>query len=303
VLERDRNVEALVGRANAEAYWRKDPESALADVKRILELDPDSIDALKPKILALLTLQRSDEARAAFAELGRRLEEVDAPETTRSWYCVTRAIFTGEDGDLAGARKQWPECLEQYPAILDVVFSATNFYDSHGEPERSIEVLRAAVAANGSNAAFRSRLAEVLRLSGATDEGEALLKEATNTEDASSAVMAWFELGRYRRNASNYPGAAEAMKHAYELAKNLARCRRSSASSTPRCCSGEAVRSGARGRGSAHGAGAPAPGRARTEQERERRPRSSSSPSVPALARQSTSLLLRGARCRERRRL
>jgi tetratricopeptide (TPR) repeat protein len=221
VLEVDPdNLEALVGRANAQAYWRKDPESALTDVKRILELDPDSIDALKPKILALLALQRSGDARDAIAELGRRLEEVDAPETTRSWYCVTRAIFTEEDGDLAGARKQWPECLKQYPAIPDVVFSATTFYDNHGEPERSLEVLRAAVAADGSNAAFRSRLADVLRASGATDEGEALLKEATNTEDVASAATAWFELGRFRRNASNYPGAAEAMKRAYDLAKD-----------------------------------------------------------------------------------
>jgi len=219
VLEKEpQNVEALLARANAFAYWRKDPDAALADAARVLELDPDSIDAMKPRILALLALERTEEARTAIAELGRRIEEIDAPEATRSWYCVTKAIFTEESGDIEGARKLWTGCLKDYPAVPDVVFSALNFYDGQGEFDHSIEVLRAALAADASSQSYRTALADRLRLSGDVAAGEALLVDATKSDDPDVSAVAWLELGRYRRNAMDPAGAAEAMGRAYELA-------------------------------------------------------------------------------------
>jgi hypothetical protein len=77
VLEKEpQNVEALLARANAFGYWRKDPDARSRTRARVLELDPDSIDAMKPRILALLALERTEEARTAIAELGRRIEEI-----------------------------------------------------------------------------------------------------------------------------------------------------------------------------------------------------------------------------------
>lgn len=220
VLEREPdNTAALIARANAEAYWRKDPERALTDAARVLELDPDSLDAMKPRILALLALARTEEARNAIAALGSRLEEVEATETMRSWYCVTQAVFTEESGDLAGAQKMWPGCLEKYPAVPHVVFSALHFYDGQGELNESINVLRAAVAADPASLTYRSALADRLRLTGDLAEGEALLSEATSAKDPWVAAAAWLELGRFHRNAMNPAGAAEAMKRAYELAQ------------------------------------------------------------------------------------
>jgi tetratricopeptide (TPR) repeat protein len=217
-LEPD-NVSALLARANAEAYWRKEPEKALADAARAAELEPDSLDAMKPRILALLVLERTDEARDAIAEMGRRIEDVDAPDATRSWFCVTKAIFTNESGDAAGAAKLWPECLAKYPAVPDVVFSALQFYDEAGQPQQSLDVLRKALAADPNSLTWRSALADRLRLAGDAAESERLLVEATQTEDPAAATAAWFELGRFRRNAQNPAGAAEAMKRAYELAQ------------------------------------------------------------------------------------
>ena len=220
VLEKEpQNIEALLARANALAYWRKDPEAALADAARVLELDPDSVDAMKPRILALLALTRTDEAREAIAELGRRIEEVDAPEASRSWYCVTKAIFTEESDDIEGARKLWAGCLKDYPGVSDVVFSALNFYDGQGEPERSIEVLRKALEAQPQAQTYRTALAERLRLADRQAEGEALLVDATKSDDPGVSAGAWLELGRFRRNAMDPAGAADAMGHAYEIAK------------------------------------------------------------------------------------
>src|SRR5262245_39596811 len=52
------NVQILLMRANAYAHSRQHPEQALADVDRILELDPDATDALEPRIVALISLER-----------------------------------------------------------------------------------------------------------------------------------------------------------------------------------------------------------------------------------------------------
>jgi tetratricopeptide (TPR) repeat protein len=218
VLDREPdNVEALLVRANAHAYWRKDPARALADAARVLELDPDSLDAMKPRILALLALQKTDEAREAIADLGRRIDERDAPEATRSWYCVTQATFADESRDAERAGKLWPDCLAKYPTVPDVVFSAVKFYDGRGDANRATEVLRTALAGDPKSQTFRSALAERLRVDGNIAEGDALLSEVTSAEDPSVAAVAWIELGRFRRNAMDPAGAAEAMTHAYDL--------------------------------------------------------------------------------------
>ena len=74
ILEHEpENVPALLMRANAYAHWKKAPELALADANRVLELDPDAVEAYEPRILALLDLGRLEEASASLAEAGRRL--------------------------------------------------------------------------------------------------------------------------------------------------------------------------------------------------------------------------------------
>jgi tetratricopeptide (TPR) repeat protein len=152
-------------------------------------------------------------------ELGRRIDELGGSDASRSWFCVTQAIFTDESGEVKRAREMWTDCLGKYPAVPDVVFSAIGFYDAQQEPQRSIEVLRAALAADPSSQTFRSQLAERLRAAGNTAEGDALLMEATSSKDPSVATVAWLEVGRLRRNAQDPGGAADAMGRAYEVGR------------------------------------------------------------------------------------
>ena len=67
--ERPDDLELLVMRANSRAHSRRYLEEALADSERILEIDPDHIDAMEPRILALLGLERAEEAGAAISRL------------------------------------------------------------------------------------------------------------------------------------------------------------------------------------------------------------------------------------------
>ena len=219
VLEREPdNIKALIARANAHAYWRQDPAQALADAEHVLQVDPDEIDAMKPQILALLLLDRNEEAQKVLDEIGRRFETTETPESAHAWYCATQAVFVEDAGDVEGTKKQWAKCLEAYPASPDVVGAAIEFYDRQGDPARALEVLRTALAKEPNAYVFRSVLAERLRRAGQTADGEAVLREAA-ADDAPQAAAVWMDIGRYRRDVFDPAGAAEAMKHAIEIWK------------------------------------------------------------------------------------
>jgi len=220
ILEREpENVSALLMRANAQAHWKKDPELALADADRVLELDPDRLEAYEPRILALLALDRLDEASASLAEAGRRLVELDATGSVLAWHCSTTAAFEEESGKLEQARETWVACIDAHPADLGVLSNAMNFYDARGESDRALEILRDAFADTPTSRTLRVALSQRLRAMGNADEAEALLREATRYDDAEFAAAAWMDLGDFHQASGEYGAAADALERAFELAR------------------------------------------------------------------------------------
>jgi tetratricopeptide (TPR) repeat protein len=215
------DAQALLYRAQAQAHWKIDPKAALADANRALELQPDLIEAYEPKILALLALDRHDEADEALAEAGRRLAESDAPARLLAWHCSTTAIFAADAGDQDKARETWKDCLEKYPTEPAVVTNAVEFYDKHRELERSIEVLRKALDGAPSQRSFRSALAERLRLVGRAAEGEALLREPTSDKDPRVAVTAWSDLAKFLHATGDHGAAADALAQAVKRVREV----------------------------------------------------------------------------------
>jgi tetratricopeptide (TPR) repeat protein len=213
------NVSALLMRANAQAHWKKAPELALADANRVLELDPDKLEAYEPRILALLALDRLDEASASLEEAGRRLIELEATGAVLAWHCTTTAAFEQESGNLEQARETWIACLDAHPADLGVLSEAMNFYDAHGEPDRALAILRAALADAPTSRPLRVALSQRLRLMGEAAEAEAVLREATRFEDPQLAAAAWMDLGELRQALGEYGAAADALEQAFELAR------------------------------------------------------------------------------------
>ena len=222
ILERDpENVHVLWMRANAYAHSKRNPELALADAKRVLEIDRDATDAYEPMILALLGLGKLKEASEALAEAGRRIVELGMSEGTVAWHCVTTAMFEQEAKELEKARKTWLTCLEAHPTDLDVVSSSITFYNSQGEPERSLEILRKAHAGAPDVRPFRLALAQRLRIAGDRAGGEAVLLEATKSEHPELAAAAWVDLAKFRQGVDDYAGAADAMQRAVEAREEL----------------------------------------------------------------------------------
>ncbi len=222
ILDREpENLRVLLMRANAYAHSKQNPELALATAKLILEIDPAMSEAYEPLILALLGLDRFEEAREALAEAGRVLVELDTNDRVLAWHCSTTAAFEQESGDFEQANKTWIECLDSYPTNQDVVTSAVGFYDAQGEPERSIEILRAAVAGAPTSEVFRVTLAQRLHASGDAAEAESVLLEATRFEDPQLAATGWLNLGKFRRALGEYGAAADALEQAVDLIRGV----------------------------------------------------------------------------------
>ncbi len=208
------NPTALLFRAQANAHWRSDPEAALADARRLLELEPLALEAYEPLILALLTLDRLDEARAELARAGELLEETEAAPETLAWHCSTSALFAADAGEVDEARERWAQCRERYPSDPTVVQNAVQFYDAQSDWQSGLETLEAAHAAAPNQSLYRTALAGRLAALGRRDEGEALLQAATQVDDPVLAARAWGDFAQFHHAQRDHGAAADDLARA-----------------------------------------------------------------------------------------
>jgi len=215
------NLEARLLLANAYARSPRHFARALEEVDRILERRPDALEAFQPRILAHLGLNQPDEADAALAELGERIEEGAGDEAMRGWHCATMAIFAADKGDEALARERWADCNERFPAHPNVVARSVEFYDSHGELERALEIAQVAFETDPSpELGFRNLVSQHLRALGRSAEAEALLREGTQVEGQGARAQAWVALSEHYERTGEYGPAAEAVLEALEILRD-----------------------------------------------------------------------------------
>jgi tetratricopeptide (TPR) repeat protein len=212
------HVRALLMRANAYAHWKNAPKLALADARRVLEIDPETVEAYEPLILALLSLQRIEEAETVLAEAGAKVREQGTTDAVLAWHCATTNIFQFELGEIEIAREGWEQCLAAHPANMDVALSAIEFYDSQGETEKALETLRRAVDQAPSSRELRVHLANRLILYGESAAAESVLREAAHSAAAETAASAWMDIARLRQQLGDFSGASEAWDRAVEIA-------------------------------------------------------------------------------------
>jgi tetratricopeptide (TPR) repeat protein len=215
------NVDVLLMRANAYAHSRMHHEEALEDVARLEELAPDNLDAMEPKILALLGLERAEEAGEALADLGRRIEETGDETPLAGWYCATAALFADESGEKERAAELWADCTERFPAHTNVINNALQFYDARFEFDRSLEILRRAYEEMPSSREIRVSFADRLRAAGQTEEAEALLREGTESEALEVQAAAWIDLAKHFQTVEDFPAAARAAERSVETARKV----------------------------------------------------------------------------------
>ncbi|MBW2387822.1 MAG: tetratricopeptide repeat protein [Deltaproteobacteria bacterium] len=210
---------ALLIRSSAYAHSKIHDEEALADVARLLELEPDNNAVLESKILALIGLGRIDELTLVMEELGKRIDEGDLGAGASAWHCATMAIFANDGGDLELADSRWTRCLESYPGESEVVMKSVHFYDAQENYERSMEILAKAAESDPSSRVYRVVLAERLRGRGAADAAEQVLRLGTEVEQPEVAAGAWLDLAKHYQAVENYTAAAEAVGRTVEMAR------------------------------------------------------------------------------------
>ena len=211
------HLDALMLRARARTASRRDYEGALADADRVLELDPDNVEALIPRSVALLGLERVEEAAVVLEELERRFREADLGLNSTPRYCAARAIFAREKDDPETAEQRYRDCLEEFPASFLVVDSAIGFYDEQRQSDRPIEILRTALDAAPFAIAYRTALAARLRTVGEAAEAEQILLAGTELGVPELAILAWAGLGDHYLELEDYAAAATALEQAVAI--------------------------------------------------------------------------------------
>jgi tetratricopeptide (TPR) repeat protein len=215
------NVEALLLRANAYAHSNRDEEKALADADRLEELDPGSVEVMEPRILALIDLERYDEASEAIEEMGRRIEDSGADDGMRGWHCATAALFSFERGNVKDAEERWQDCTERFPTHGNVIQNAVTFYDDRHEYDRSLEVLRRAHEEAPESRDYRLNLTDRLRAMGKVDEAREILEAATEDPPPYLAPVVWVDLSQFHYALGEYQEAARAADQALVAARAL----------------------------------------------------------------------------------
>jgi predicted Zn-dependent protease len=213
------SVEALAIRCRARLHSRRDYEGALADADKLLALAPERRDFVPLRIVALLGLQRTDEAGKAFETLEQEQREGANPNLAgAALACAARARFKHESAEFDAAEKAYDECLERYPADLGVVSEALAFFEDRHRPGRVEEILNAANRAVPEERYFRITLAHWYALHGAPDQAEALLRSATEGERGARDADAWRDLAAYLVQNDREEAGLEAWRKAVAVA-------------------------------------------------------------------------------------
>jgi tetratricopeptide (TPR) repeat protein len=218
VLDREPEfLPALRMRSFARLHSRRDYEGALEDAEHAIDLDPDSTTMLAPRIVALLGLERAEEAKEALDEFAARPPDPEAvedamTERVRALACVARAKFAEEEGDLEVAGERYDVCVEEFPSQAIAVHEAMEFFgsDQVGHHERFDAILKAAYEAAPDDRSFRIAYARRMQLLGNVDGAKTVLEEAA----AIGLPGAKLDLAGYLNSTGDLVGALEVYREA-----------------------------------------------------------------------------------------
>jgi tetratricopeptide (TPR) repeat protein len=211
------DVTTLIARSNARMLSRRDYEGSLADADRALELDPENHAALTPRTVALLALDRIEEASVAIEQLEGLYRDDSLGLHGNAGLCVARATFAKEKGDAKAAEERFEKCLSEFPKEPVIISAAIGFYDSVERPERANEILTKALEQSPGSYDVRATLALRLVGQGKEAEAEALLRKGTELPTAFEAAESWSGLGAFLIDR----GRAEEAVAAFEKARSL----------------------------------------------------------------------------------
>jgi tetratricopeptide (TPR) repeat protein len=193
----------------------KQHEEILEEAADLLAQDPGDTEALMARAVALLSLDRPEEAGPAIAEFAAAVEGLPGDANWQPRLCAATATFAKEKGDPKAADALWNECLERSPGDPIIVFGAIEFFAERPGEDRSIGILRRAHEADPGHLPFVEALANRLGAIGRAEEAVKLLREVTRTEG--SEIQGWLALSQFHEPRGEILQARDAVAQALRL--------------------------------------------------------------------------------------
>ena len=100
-----------------------------------------------------------------------------------------------------------------------VIEESVRFLESRGDFDRSLEIVRAAVAEAPNSVSFRIALAERLRVRGDLEEAEEVLLEATRSERKGTAMAAWTVISKHYMETGEFDKSVAAADEALTIGR------------------------------------------------------------------------------------
>jgi len=194
----------------------KQNEEVLETAALLLTLQPNDPDALMARLVALLSLDRADEAEQTLAVFRKAVDELPGENEWRPRGCAVMATFTKEKGEDEAAEAVWEDCLEEFPGKEIVVFGAIEFFAERSNYQRVQEILRSAYEAEPTHLSFVGALANQLGASGQTEQAEQLLRAAA-TRNGGKEPDAWLLLAQYHEERDETAQARDALAQGMRL--------------------------------------------------------------------------------------
>jgi predicted O-linked N-acetylglucosamine transferase (SPINDLY family) len=133
---------------------------------------------------------------------------------------LKEALRLHKAGRLDKARPLYEEVLRFAPNEPHALHGLGVLCNDSGDPERAVELLRAAIAARPDSAVYANNLGNALRALGQGDEAERAYRDALERDP--EYALAWYNLGALRLDLGHEHLAQEALEHALALNPGLA---------------------------------------------------------------------------------
>ena len=192
-----------------------DREAGLADLERLIELQPDSPHLLEERITMLIDMERIEEATAANDEFSELVAsgEIEIPAAGMPRFCGAQARFHMVYGEMEKSRELFEECLLKHPANADLLIPMLEMLYASGQLERAAEVLEEQATSELGQARLRVQLLWVEDLE-QRQEFERAEEVLTQAAERMNSPQTWLELADFHLRYEDFEGAAEALNQA-----------------------------------------------------------------------------------------
>ena len=191
---------AMTLRGRALLGTRQNYEESLEAFDEVLEIEPDHEEALRLKGVALLGLERSDEAWEIIKQGRDNASEADLAldaNDREAYWCGIQVTFNREAGKPEEAEEILKACLADHPNSSRLIQEASDLYGSQRRYEEIVEVMRAAHEAAPDDIDLRQALVLQLRAMGRRPEAEAVLRKSLEMTPDELAGEPWVALAGF----------------------------------------------------------------------------------------------------------